>query len=326
MNDKLCKTYENWLSQETNGANFVIAGPCSAETEEQVMATASELAQQGVNFFRAGVWKPRTKPGTFEGVGQVGLQWLKRVKQELGMSVGVEVANKEHVFQALDADMDVLWIGARTSANPFSVQEIADALKGHDVILFIKNPINPDVELWIGAVERIQRAGLKRVGVIHRGFSTNVKSAYRNEPCWGIAMEFRRRMPDIPMLCDPSHMGGDRNFIFPLSRIAVELGYDGFMVESHISPDMAWSDSRQQILPTEIHEVLKLSEQNQRQLGQVELSELRFEIDEIDEELISLIGKRLEISRRIGALKSQANRPIFDALRRVVEIAMLIRW
>ena len=226
---------------------LVIAGPCSAETEEQVMNTATQLANKGVKIFRAGIWKPRTKPGGFEGIGVEGLAWLKRVKQETGMYVATEVATAKHVFEALKAGIDILWIGARTTANPFAVQEIADALKGVDIPVLVKNPVNPDLELWIGALERINNAGLKRLGVIHRGFSSYDKKIYRNLPQWHIPIELRRRIPNLPILCDPSHIGGKRELVAPLCQQAMDLGFDGLIVESHCCPDCAWSDASQQV-------------------------------------------------------------------------------
>ena len=212
---------------------FVIAGPCSAETEEQVMTTARQLASHGFRMFRAGVWKPRTKPGGFEGNGETALPWLKRVKEETGMLISTEVATPEHVELALKYDVDILWIGARTSANPFAMQAIADSLKGVDIPVFVKNPVNPDLELWIGAMERINQAGVKRLAAIHRGFSSYEKKIYRNLPMWQIPIELRRRMPDLPVICDPSHIGGRRELIAPLCQQAMDLGFDGLMVESH---------------------------------------------------------------------------------------------
>ena len=224
---------------------LIIAGPCSAETEEQVMNTARQLAEQGIKIFRAGIWKPRTKPGGFEGVGVEGLAWLKRVKEETGMYTATEVATERHVFEALKHGIDILWIGARTTANPFAVQEIADALKGVDIPVLIKNPVNPDLELWIGAVERIYNAGLRRLGVIHRGFSSYDKHLYRNMPQWHIPIELRRRLPNLHIFCDPSPIGGKRELVAPLCQQAMDMGFDGLIVESHCDPDCAWSDKNQ---------------------------------------------------------------------------------
>jgi len=228
---------------------LVIAGPCSAETEDQVMETAKDLASRGIKIFRAGIWKPRTKPGGFEGVGSEGLLWLKKVKAETGMYVATEVANQYHVLEALKHGVDLLWIGARTTANPFAMQEIADALKGADIPVLIKNPVNPDIELWIGGIQRIYNAGLRKIGAIHRGFSSYDEKVYRNSPQWHIPIELRRRLPNLPIFSDPSHIGGKRDFIAPLSQQAMDLGFDGLIIESHCSPDYAWSDKNQQITP-----------------------------------------------------------------------------
>ena len=237
---------------------IVIAGPCSAETEEQVLETAKGLAARGVKIFRAGIWKPRTKPGGFEGIGAIGLPWLKRVKQETGMYVTTEVANRDHVFEALKAGVDMLWIGARTTVNPFAVQEIADALKGVDIPVLVKNPVNPDLELWIGAFQRLYGAGIHRLAAIHRGFSSYDKKIYRNLPLWHIPIELRRRMPDLPIFCDPSHIGGKRELVAPLCQQAMDLSFDGLIVESHCNPDCAWSDAAQQITPDVLDYVLNL--------------------------------------------------------------------
>ena len=235
---------------------LVISGPCSAESEEQVMKTGRALAEKGIKIFRAGIWKPRTKPGGFEGVGVIGLPWLQRLKQETGMYTAVEVATKAHVDAALAFGVDILWIGARTTANPFAMQEIADALKGHDVPVLVKNPVNPDIELWIGGIERIYGAGIRRIGVIHRGFSTADKKIYRNLPQWHLPIELRRRYPNLPIICDPSHIGGRRDLVQPLSQQAMDLGFDGLIIESHCNPDAAWSDAKQQITPDVLSEIL----------------------------------------------------------------------
>ncbi|MEG2612337.1 MAG: 3-deoxy-7-phosphoheptulonate synthase, partial [Alistipes sp.] len=231
---------------------LIIAGPCSAETEEQMLCTARELAAQGIRIFRAGVWKPRTKPGCFEGVGIEGLDWLRRVKQETGMYTATEVATADHVAAALSAGIDLLWIGARTSANPFAMQELADALQGHDIPVLVKNPISPDLELWIGGMERLYNAGIHRLGAIHRGFSSIDKSRYRNHPQWSIPIELHHRLPQLPIFCDPSHIGGRRELIAPLCQQAMDIGFDGLIVEAHCAPDTAWSDRRQQITPDEL--------------------------------------------------------------------------
>ncbi|MBR6286459.1 MAG: 3-deoxy-7-phosphoheptulonate synthase, partial [Bacteroidaceae bacterium] len=228
---------------------LVIAGPCSAESEEQVLSTAKQLASNGIKIFRAGVWKPRTKPGGFEGHGVTALPWLKRVKEETGMLVSTEIATAKHVEAALEAGVDLLWVGARTTANPFAVQEIADSLRGVDVPVLIKNPVNPDLELWIGAFERLNGAGIKRLGAIHRGFSSYDKKIYRNLPMWHIPIELRRRIPSLPIICDPSHIGGKRDLVAPLCQQAMDLGFNGLIIESHCNPDAAWSDASQQVTP-----------------------------------------------------------------------------
>ncbi|MDE6770821.1 MAG: 3-deoxy-7-phosphoheptulonate synthase, partial [Muribaculaceae bacterium] len=240
------------------GSPLIMAGPCSAETEEQVLSTARQLALGGVKIFRAGIWKPRTKPGGFEGIGKEGLQWLKRVKEETGMLVATEVAMRRHVEEALEAGVDILWIGARTSANPFAMQEIADAIKdaGVDIPVLVKNPVNPDLELWIGALERLYNAGVRRLGAIHRGFSFYGKSIYRNPPQWHIPIELHRRIPELPIIVDPSHMGGKRELIGPLSQQALDMKFSGLMIESHCNPDEAWSDKNQQLTPDILRIVL----------------------------------------------------------------------
>ena len=264
----------------------VIAGPCSAETEEQVMATARELAKNGVKIFRAGIWKPRTKPGGFEGVGEQGLAWLRRVKDETGMLVATEVATKQHVKAALDAGVDVLWIGARTSANPFAMQEIADALVGVDVPVLVKNPVNPDLELWIGAMQRLYNAGLRRIGAIHRGFSAYGKHLYRNMPQWHIPIELRRRLPNLTIFCDPSHIGGKRELVAPLSQQAMDMGFDGLIIESHCEPDSAWSDKSQQVTPEVLNFILHTLVVRDSVQTTESLALLRQQIDQIDSELL----------------------------------------
>ena len=293
----------------------VIAGPCSAETEEQVMETAKDLANKGIKIFRAGIWKPRTKPGGFEGVGVEGLAWLKRVQKETGMYVSTEVATKDHVFEALKAGVDILWIGARTSANPFAVQEIADALKGVDIPVLIKNPVNPDLELWIGAIQRIYNAGIRRIGVIHRGFSSYDKKMYRNSPLWHIPIELRRRIPNMPIFCDPSHIGGKRELVAPLCQQAMDLSFDGLIVESHCNPDCAWSDASQQVTPDVLDYVLNLLVIRDSTQTTENLSELRRQIDCIDEQLLELLAKRMRISREIGIYKKEHNMPILQSPR-----------
>ncbi len=284
---------------------LLIAGPCSAETEEQVMTTATQLASKGVKIFRAGIWKPRTKPGGFEGVGEKGLPWMERVKKETGMYITTEVATAKHVEAALRAGMDMLWIGARTSANPFAVQEIADALKGIDIPVLIKNPVNPDLELWIGALQRLNNAGIKRLAAIHRGFSSFDKKIYRNLPQWHIPIELRRRIPQLPILCDPSHIGGKRELIAPLSQQAMDLGFDGLIVESHCNPDDAWSDAFQQITPDVLDYIMDLLVIRDTHQTTESLKELRSQIDECDNSLIDILSRRMRVSREIGTFKKE---------------------
>ena len=293
----------------------VIAGPCSAETEEQVMNTARQLASKGIKLFRAGIWKPRTKPGGFEGIGVEGLQWLKEVKQETGMYVCTEVATAKHVLECLKAGIDVLWIGARTTANPFAMQEIADALRGVDIPVLVKNPVNPDLELWIGALERINQAGLKHLAAIHRGFSSYEKKIYRNLPMWHIPIELRRRIPNLPIICDPSHIGGKRELIAPLCQQAMDLGFDGLIVESHCSPDQAWSDASQQVTPDVLDYILNLLVIRSETQTTENLSELRKQIDECDNEIIQTLAKRMRISREIGTYKKEHDMTILQTGR-----------
>ncbi len=286
---------------------IVIAGPCSAETEKQVMCTARQLADKGLNIFRAGIWKPRTKPGGFEGIGVEGLAWLKTVKKETGMYVSTEVATAKHVYESLKAGIDILWIGARTTANPFAVQEIADALKGVDIPILIKNPVNPDLELWIGALERIYNAGLKRLGVIHRGFSSYDKKIYRNLPQWHIPIELHRRYPDLPIFCDPSHIGGKRELIAPLCQQAMDLNFEGLIIESHCDPDKAWSDASQQVTPDVLDYILNLLVIRKETQTTENLTELRKQIDKCDNNLIEELAKRIRIAREIGTYKKEHN-------------------
>ena len=293
----------------------VIAGPCSAETEEQVMNTAAQLAGKGVKIFRAGIWKPRTKPGGFEGIGKEGLPWLNRVQQELGMKVATEVATKGHVEAALEAGIDVLWIGARTAANPFAMQEIADALAGHDVPVLVKNPVNPDLELWIGGLERINQAGITRLGVIHRGFSTYEKKLYRNLPMWHIPIELHRRLPGLPIFCDPSHIGGARELVAPLCQQAMDLGFDGLIVECHCNPYAAWSDAKQQVRPDVLDFILDRLVIRNTAASTESLDVLRHQIDEIDNSLIEMLAKRMRISREIGQYKREHDMTVVQTTR-----------
>ncbi|MCD7972055.1 MAG: bifunctional 3-deoxy-7-phosphoheptulonate synthase/chorismate mutase type II [Candidatus Azobacteroides sp.] len=294
---------------------LVIAGPCSAETEEQVMNTARALADKGVKIFRAGIWKPRTKPGGFEGVGSEGLGWLRNVKKETGMYVATEVATAKHVYEAMKYGIDMLWIGARTSANPFAVQELAEALQGLDIPVLIKNPVNPDLELWIGAIERIYNAGIKKIGVIHRGFSSYDKKIYRNLPQWHIPIELRRRMPNLPIICDPSHIGGRRELIASLSQQAMDLNFDGLIIESHCNPDAAWSDKDQQVTPDILEYILNLLVIRDTNQTTECLSELRSQIDEIDNQLLEVLAKRMRVSREIGQYKKEHNMTVLQTGR-----------
>ena len=293
----------------------VIAGPCSAETEEQVMETAKDLAKNGVRIFRAGIWKPRTKPGGFEGVGSVGLTWLQEVKKETGMLVATEVANKQHVEEALNAGVDVLWIGARTSANPFAMQEVADSLVGADVPVLVKNPVNPDLELWIGAMQRIYNAGIRQIGAIHRGFSAYGKHLYRNMPQWHIPIELRRRMPELTLICDPSHIGGKRELVAPLSQQAMDMGFDGLIVESHCDPDSAWSDKSQQVTPEVLNFILNMLVVRDTTQTTESLTLLRQQIDQIDNDLLEALSKRMRISREIGQYKKEHSMPVVQTGR-----------
>ncbi|MBR7018941.1 MAG: bifunctional 3-deoxy-7-phosphoheptulonate synthase/chorismate mutase type II [Prevotella sp.] len=298
-----------------NERPFVISGPCSAETEEQVMTTARQLAMKGCHNFRAGVWKPRTKPGGFEGNGEKALPWMKAVKEETGMLVATEVATPEHVELCLKYGIDILWIGARTSANPFAMQAIADALQGVDIPVFVKNPINPDLELWIGALERINQAGIKRLGAIHRGFSSYDKKIYRNMPMWQIPIELRRRIPDLPIICDPSHIGGRRELIAPLCQQAMDLGFDGLIVESHCDPDKAWSDAKQQVTPDVIDFILSLLIIRDEKTTTEGITQLRKQIDELDNDLMELLSKRMRVCREIGQYKKEHNMTVLQPTR-----------
>ena len=293
----------------------VIAGPCSAETEEQVMSTAMQLAAKGCHIFRAGVWKPRTKPGGFEGNGEKALPWLQKVKEATGMLVGTEVATPEHVELALKYGIDVLWIGARTSANPFAVQAIADSLNVIDIPVLVKNPVNPDIELWIGAMERINQAGIKRLAAIHRGFSSYDKKIYRNLPMWQIPIELRRRIPDLPIFCDPSHIGGKRELIAPLCQQAMDLGFDGLIVESHCDPDKAWSDAKQQVTPDVLDYILSLLVIRDEAVTTEGITTLRRQIDEVDNQLMELLAKRMRVCREIGHFKKEHNMTVLQTSR-----------
>jgi chorismate mutase len=309
---------QNWSIYK--GRPLLISGPCSAETEDQVMETARQLAASNkVDVFRAGIWKPRTRPNAFEGVGTEGLKWLKQVKQETGLPTGTEVATQKHVYEALKFGIDVLWIGARTSANPFAMQEIADALKGVEVMVFVKNPVNPDLDLWIGAIERLYAAGITHIGAIHRGFSAYEKTAYRNQPKWQIPIELRLRIPELPLLCDPSHIGGARAFLFEIAQKSMDLNYDGLMLESHINPDCAWSDKSQQVTPQALQELLSRLILRQPVSSNSKfldiLGELRSQIDMFDDQLIDLMEQRMHVAETIGQYKKDNNITILQNQR-----------
>ena len=298
---------------------MVIAGPCSAESEEQVMETARGLRAFGINVFRAGIWKPRTHPGSFEGLGSPGLRFLKRVKDETGMKICTEVASEKHVYECLKYGIDLVWLGARTTANPFLVQEIAEALRDTDIPVLVKNPVNPDVDLWIGALERLNNCGIKKLGVIHRGFSSAEKIPYRNAPLWQYAIEMRTRYPELPFFADPSHMGGSRAYLKELSQRAMDLGLDGVMVESHCNPDAALSDSAQQLTPPALKELLESLTVRDKDSDDIRYKEgidqLRAQIDIIDENLLYTLSSRMRVSSKIGQFKKEHNIAILQASR-----------
>lgn len=308
-----------WLEDFNLSHPLVIAGPCSAETEEQVLDIAHQLKNSDVSIYRAGIWKPRTRPGGFEGVGAIGLKWLQKAKEETGLLMAVEVANAHHVQLALEHDIDVLWIGARTTVNPFAVQEIADALEGTDRIVLIKNPVNPDLALWIGGIERLYNAGIKKLGVVHRGFSTYEKTKYRNIPEWQLAIELQDRFPHLPIICDPSHITGKRDMIQQVSQQALDLNYDGLMIETHNNPDKAWSDAAQQVTPETLKQILKnlviRNKSVEAEAFNDKLSKLRLRIDEYDSKLIEILGKRMRIADEIGVIKKENNVAILQNRR-----------
>lgn len=308
-----------WLDDFNLSHPLVIAGPCSAETEEQVLKIAHELKESDVSIFRAGIWKPRTRPGGFEGVGAIGLKWLQKAKAETGLLMATEVATAAHVQLALEHDIDVLWIGARTTVNPFAVQEIADALQGTDKIVLLKNPVNPDLSLWLGGLERLYNADIKKLGVIHRGFSTYEKTKYRNNPEWQIAIELQSRFPDLPLICDPSHITGKRDMIQEVSQQALDLNYDGLIIETHIDPDNAWSDAAQQVTPAALKQMfidLKVrKETDEADDYNLRLAKLRTQIDEYDEKILEILGGRMKIADQIGVLKKEKNVAILQNKR-----------
>ncbi len=313
------KELRSWLDEMNLSHPLVIAGPCSAETEEQVLGIAHELKNTDVNYYRAGIWKPRTRPGNFEGVGAIGLKWLQKVKQETGLKTATEVANRAHVDLALEHDIDLLWIGARSTVSPFIVQEIADALKGTDKIILVKNPVNPDLSLWLGAIERLYTADIKKLGVIHRGFSSYEKTKYRNIPEWQMAIELQTKFPDLPLINDPSHIGGKRDMIFDISQTALDLNFDGLMIETHHDPDNAWSDAAQQVTPNslvQIMEDLKIRKETDEEAEyNQKITNLRAQIDIIDNQLLDMLGKRMKVSDSIGELKKQRNVAVLQTNR-----------
>lgn len=308
-----------WLDDLKLTHPLVIAGPCSAETEEQVMGIAHALKDTDVNYYRAGIWKPRTRPGNFEGVGAIGLKWLQRVKEETGLKTATEVANRAHVDLALEHDIDLLWIGARSTVSPFIVQEIADALKGTDKVVLVKNPVNPDLSLWLGAVERLRSADIEKLGVIHRGFSTYEKTKYRNIPEWQLAIELQSRFPDLPLINDPSHISGKRDLIFDVSQAALDLNFDGLMIETHTHPDKAWSDAAQQVTPERLVQIMRdlriRKETDQEAAYRQNLNNLRAQIDVIDNQLIDMLGKRMKVADAIGFLKKEKNVAVLQTNR-----------
>ena len=316
---KNTKELRTWLDDMNLAHPLVIAGPCSAETEEQVLKIAHELKDSDVNYFRAGIWKPRTRPGMFEGVGEIGLRWLKKVKEETGMKTCTEVANAAHVKLAIENDVDLLWIGARSTVSPFIMQEIADALAGTDKIVLVKNPVNPDLALWLGGIERLYTAGIKNLGAIHRGFSTYEKTKYRNNPNWQLAIEFQNKFPDLPLINDPSHITGNREMIQDISQVALDLNFDGLMIETHYDPEKAWSDAAQQVTPSTLVQIMRdlkiKKESNAEAEYNSELDNLRAQIDVIDNQIIDLLGKRMKTSDGIGALKKQKNVAVLQSKR-----------
>ena len=313
------KQLRTWLDDMKLSHPLVIAGPCSAETENQVLQIAHELKDTDVNYFRAGIWKPRTRPGNFEGVGALGLKWLQRVKDETGMKTCTEVANANHVKLAIENNVDLLWIGARSTVSPFIMQELAESLEGTDKIVLVKNPVNPDLALWLGGIERLYSKGIKKLGAIHRGFSTYEKSKYRNIPEWQIAIEFQNKFPDLPLICDPSHITGNRGMVFDVSQTALDLNFDGLMVETHNDPDNAWSDAAQQVTPNSLKQMminLKVRKETTTDKNYKEsLENLRAQINIADNQLIETLGKRMKISDKIGELKKEKNVAVLQSKR-----------
>ncbi|MDT7832421.1 bifunctional 3-deoxy-7-phosphoheptulonate synthase/chorismate mutase type II [Flavobacteriaceae bacterium S356] len=316
---KNTKELKTWVNNFGLEHPLVIAGPCSAETEDQVVKIAGELKNTDATVLRAGIWKPRTRPGNFEGVGALGLKWMQTAKQETGMLTATEVANPNHVDLALKHDIDILWLGARTTVSPFIVQEIADALKGTDKIVLVKNPVNPDLPLWLGAIERLHTSNIEKLGAIHRGFSTYEKTRYRNNPNWQIPIELQNRFPDLPLICDPSHIAGRRDIIFDICQTALDLNFDGLMVETHYDPDNAWSDAKQQITPKTLIQMmvdLKIRKATDTEAEyRNSLNTLRTQIDVVDHQLIEMLGKRMKVADSIGELKKTKNVAILQTKR-----------
>jgi chorismate mutase len=317
MSERLNLSRSGLISKE--GKPIMIAGPCSAESEKQVLETAIELSKIGITVFRAGVWKPRTRPDNFEGMGSEALPWLRKVKEQTGMLVATEVANVWHVKEALKHKIDILWIGARTTANPFAVQEIADSVRGLDIPVFVKNPVNPDIELWIGALERLNNSGINRLVAVHRGFSHYGDSPYRNLPQWEIPIELKRRFPDLPIITDPSHICGSREMLFQISQVAMDLDFDGLFIESHVDPDRALSDSQQQITPAGLKNLLDGIIHRNPDVNGVRhiegLENLRRQIDQWDDELLRILKNRMSISEQIGEYKKRENITILQTVR-----------
>jgi chorismate mutase len=300
----------------TNGRHTLIAGPCSAETREQVLETAKGLKDFEIDYFRAGIWKPRTRPGEFEGVGSDALPWMQEVKDSFSLKICTEVAKAKHVEEVLKAGFDMIWVGARSTANPFTVQEIAEALKGVQIPVMVKNPTNPDLKLWLGAVERIQYSGINNISVIHRGFSTYQKTQFRNNPNWQIPIDFRQERPDIPMICDPSHIGGRTHLLQEIAQKALDLKYDGLMIETHCNPMNAWTDAKQQITPNDLNELLSnLIVRDHSEIEADEIQQLRAQINIKDEELIQILRDRMAISEKIGYFKKDRNSAVYQPTR-----------
>jgi chorismate mutase len=313
------KKMKDWLKALKLDHPLVIAGPCSAETEDQVLKIAHDLKNSDVSVYRAGIWKPRTRPGMFEGVGAIGLKWLEKVKKETGLLTATEVANANHVKLAIEHNIDVLWIGARSTVSPFIVQEIADALNGTDKIVLVKNPVNPDLSLWLGCIERLYSANIKKIGVIHRGFSTYEQTKYRNNPEWQLPIELQNRFPDLPLICDPSHISGRRDILQDVSQTALDLNFDGLMIETHINPDKAWSDAAQQIKPEVLVKMmanLKMRKVTNEEVDyKNSINTLRTQIDVIDQGLLDTLGKRMKVAIEIGGLKKKKNVAVLQTKR-----------